>query len=118
MAVIPLCIFALSSKPDHIMKKILLTTIVAFIVGVSSISAQNSPLYSGKVLFDKFAANSEVIIEMTGFNYKYAGDWLRFMKLENDNVISFSRGRVTHHYDIRRITSIHEEGAFIKVLIR
>jgi hypothetical protein len=100
------------------MRKLLLATFLTVTLGASTILAQNSPLYSGKVLFDKFAANSEVIIEMTGFNYKYAGDWLRFMKLENDNVISFSRGRVTHHYDIRRITSIHEEGAFIKVLIR
>lgn len=100
------------------MKKALLTSAFTIVLGVSALFAQNSPMYSGKTLFDKFAANSEVIIDMPGFNYKYSGDWLRFMKLENDNVISFSRGRVTHHFDMRRVASIQEEGAYIKVLMR
>jgi len=100
------------------MKKLLLTSIFTLALGVSTLLAQNSPIYPGKVLFDKFAANSEVIVNITGFEYKYAGDWLRFMKLENDNVISFSRGRVTHQYDIRKIVLLQEEGNFIKVFIR
>ncbi len=100
------------------MKKVLLTSAFTVALGVSSLFAQNSPLYSGKTLFDKFSTNSEVIVNAPGYEYKYSGDWLRFMKLENDNVISFSRGRVTHHFDMRRVVSIQEEGNFVKVLIR
>ncbi|MCF8258251.1 MAG: hypothetical protein K9J06_11895 [Flavobacteriales bacterium] len=100
------------------MKKLLLTSVLALTLGVVAAFAQNSPIYTSKVLFDKFAANSEVIININGYEYKYAGDWLRFMKIENDNVISFSRGRVAHHYDIRKIVLIQEEGNFLKVFIR
>jgi len=100
------------------MKKFILTSVFTLVLGISTLLAQNSPIYAGKVLFDKFAANSEVILNITGFEYKYSGDWLRFMKLENDNVISFSRGRVTHHYDIRKVVLLQEEGNFVKVFIR
>lgn len=100
------------------MKKFLITSVLTLVLGISTLLAQNSPIYPGKVLFDKFAANSEVIVNITGFEYKYAGDWLRFMKLENDNVISFSRGRVAHQYDIGKIVLLQEEGNFVKVFIR
>jgi hypothetical protein len=100
------------------MKKLLFTSLIALFFCISTSIAQNAPIYSGKVIFDKFAANSEVIMDIPGFTYKYSGDWLRFMKLENDNVISFSRGRVTHHYDIRKIVVLQEEGTFIKVFMR
>lgn len=100
------------------MKKFLLTSVFTLGLGIFSLFAQNSPLHSGKVLFDKFAANNEVIVNITGFEYKYSGDWLRFMKLENENVISFSRGRVTHQYDLRKIVLLQEEGNYVKVYIR
>ncbi len=100
------------------MKKAILTTVFSILLGVSGLMAQNSPLYSGKDLFDKFTGTSEVIMDVQGFSYKYSGDWLRFMKLENDNAISFSRGRVTHHYDLRRVVLLQEEGSFVKVFVR
>jgi hypothetical protein len=100
------------------MKKLLFTSVIALFMGIASTFAQSSPIFTGKVLFDKFAANSEVIMDIPGFTYKYSGDWLRFMKLENDNVISFSRGRVTHHYDIRKIVLLEEEGNYVKVFLR
>lgn len=100
------------------MKKVILTTILALFLGISSLLAQNTPIYSGKDIFDKFSATSQVTMEVQGFTYKYSGDWLRFMKLENDNTISFSRGRVTHHYDLRRMVLIQEEVNFIRAFIR
>lgn len=100
------------------MKKLILTSFFALMLGIASTFAQNSPLYPGKTVFEKFTATNEVIMEVQGFTYKYSGDWLRFMKLVNDNTISFSRGRVTHHYDIRRIVLLQEEGNFLKVFIR
>lgn len=100
------------------MKRFLLTSVFAFIVGLTSVLAQNSPLYSGKDLVNKLTAYNEVILNITGFEYKYGGEWLRTMTLENDNVISFTRGRVSHQYDARRIVLLQEEGNYVKVYIR
>jgi hypothetical protein len=37
------------------------------------------------------------------------------MKLEDDNTLSFTRGRVKHTFDLRKVTFIQDEGRFIKV---
>ncbi len=100
------------------MKRSLFLFLVSAMISSAAAIAQNSPLYSGKELYDRFAATNQVEVDVQGFNYKYSGDWLRFMKLENDNTISFSRGSVTHSFDLRRVVLLQEERSFIKVLIR
>jgi hypothetical protein len=116
--VAPPLTFAKSTKTTFIMIKAILSAFFVMLLSTGSLMAQNSPLCSGKDIFDKFTATSEVIMDVQGFTYKYSGDWLRFMKLENDNAISFSRGRVTHHYDLRRVVLLQEEGNFVKVFVR
>lgn len=100
------------------MRNIIITTVISVLFCIASVSAQNSPLLKGKDMYDRFAATGQVEVDVQGFNYKYSGDWLRFMKLENENTISFSRGNVTHSFDLRRVVLLQEERNFIKVFIR
>jgi hypothetical protein len=100
------------------MRNIIIATVISLLSCIGSVSGQNAPLLKGKDLYDRFAATSLVEVDVQGFNYKYSGDWLRFMKLENENTISFSRGSVTHSFDLRRVVLLQEERSFIKVFIR
>jgi len=100
------------------MRNFISTTALLLTLGTMTALGQNAPMLKGKDMYDRFAASSEVIMDVQGFTYKYSGDWLRFMKLDNDNAISFSRGTVTHTYDIRRAVLMQEERNFIKVFIR
>ena len=58
---------------------------------------------------------NEVVFIVPGFEYNYNGEWLRGMKLEDNNTISFTRGKVVHYYDLRKILLVQDEGAYIRV---
>lgn len=88
----------------------------ALFVGLSVASmAQDAPMYGGEKLYETLSKVTEVVVKMPGFEYQYVGEWLNMMKLEDPNTISFSRGRVKHSFDLRRIIFIQDEGRFIKI---
>lgn len=98
------------------MKKILIPALALMLIGSSGLIAQNSPLLgSGQKVYELLSRTNEVVVHMPGFEYQYVGDWLGGMKLEDENTISFTRGRVKHTFDLRKVALIQDEGRFIKV---
>ncbi|MFM1875830.1 MAG: hypothetical protein RL266_1567 [Bacteroidota bacterium] len=58
---------------------------------------------------------NEIVINMPGWEYKYAGNWISTMQIEGDHTVTFTRGKVTHSYDLSKAVFIQEEGSFVKV---
>lgn len=58
---------------------------------------------------------NEVIVNMQGWEYKYTGNWISTMTLEGDHTVTFTRGKVTHSYDLSKAVFIQEEGNYVKV---
>ncbi len=61
---------------------------------------------------------NEVVINMVGWDYKYAGNWVNTMVIEGDHTLTFMRGKVTHSYDLSRVVFIQEEGNYVKLWIK
>jgi hypothetical protein len=58
---------------------------------------------------------NEVVINMPGWEYKYSGNWISTMQIEGDYTVTFTRGKVTHSYDMSKAVFIQEEGSYVKV---
>lgn len=56
-----------------------------------------------------------VIVNMPGWEYKYTGNWLPSLTIEGDNTLTFTRGKVTHSYDLSKAVFVQEEGNYVKV---
>lgn len=99
---------------NHSMRKILLASTL-FVALTLTAMAQNAPIYGSEKLYETLTKVTEVVVKMPGFEYQYVGEWLNMMKLEDANTISFSRGRVKHSFDLRRIVFIQDEGRYVKL---
>lgn len=98
------------------MKRLLVPAMALMLWGTMDVSAQSGPILgSGQKVYELLSRTNEVVIHMPGYEYQYVGDWLGGMKLEDDNTISFTRGRVKHTFDLRKVAFIQDEGRFIKV---
>lgn len=98
------------------MKTLRMAAMALMLLGASAAHAQNGPILgSGQKVYELLSRTNEVVIHMPGYEYQYVGDWLGGMKLEDDNTLSFTRGRVKHTFDLRKVTFIQDEGRFIKV---
>lgn len=58
---------------------------------------------------------NEIVVNMPGWEYKYVGNWVATMTIEGDHTLTFTRGKVTHSYDLSKAVFIQEEGSFVKV---
>ncbi|MBK8341193.1 MAG: hypothetical protein IPK99_14885 [Flavobacteriales bacterium] len=97
------------------MRHFLLAAAFALLTALPSLYAQEGPMLSGQRLVELFTKVNEVVFIVPGFEYNYNGEWLRGMKLEDNNTISFTRGKVVHYYDLRKIVLVQDEGAYIRV---
>ena len=97
------------------MRQLLLGAAFALLTTLPTACAQEGPLLSGQRLVELFTKVNEVVFIVPGFEYNYNGEWLRGMKLEDNNTISFTRGKVVHYYDLRKIVLVQAEGAYIRV---
>ncbi|MBP6390061.1 MAG: hypothetical protein KA175_17535 [Flavobacteriales bacterium] len=97
------------------MRQILLGAAFALLTTLPALYAQDGPMLSGQRLLELFGKVDQVIMIVPGFEYTYNGEWLRGMKLEDPNTISFTRGKVVHYYDLRHITMVQDEGGYIRV---
>ena len=61
---------------------------------------------------------NEVIVVMEGFDYKYTGNWKNAMEINDNHALSFSRGKVTHTFDLSKVMFIQEEGKWVKLWLR
>ena len=100
------------------MKRILFVTIFSLTLWASTAFAQSEPMYTGVGIVDMLKKVNEVVVIMTGYEYTYNGEWLQTMKLEDSNTVSFTRGRVKHSFDLRKIAMIQDEGRYIKLWIK
>jgi len=103
---------------DRPMKKVLCSLAFGLLMFTSTLSAQNGPMYGGEGLVDILKKVNEVQVNMQGYEYTYNGEWLQTMKLEDGNTVSFTRGRVKHSYDLRKVAMIQDEGRYIKLWLR
>lgn len=100
------------------MKRFLLIIAIGLGLSLTLVSAQNGPMYGGEAIVEMLKGVNEVQVLINGFEYTYNADWLSGVKLEDANTVSFSRGRVRHSYDMRKITMIQDEGRYIKVWMK
>ncbi|MBP9151041.1 MAG: hypothetical protein K9G46_12635 [Flavobacteriales bacterium] len=61
---------------------------------------------------------NEVIVNMPGWEYKYSGNWISSLTIEGDYTATFTRGKITHSYDLSKAIFIQEEGTFVKVWLK
>lgn len=99
------------------MKYLLPLVIVLLFAGTTNVIAQDA-MYSKQVYMEKLESVNEVMITMAGWDYKYSGNWMNSMSIENGHTLTFSRGKVTHSYDLRKVTFLQEEGKYVKLWFR
>jgi hypothetical protein len=75
-------------------------------------------MYSKDDFMKKLTAVKEIHVNMPGWEYTYGGAWTQTMVIENDYTLSFTRGNVTHSYDLRKITYLQEEGSYARLWFR
>ena len=97
------------------MRQLLLGAAFALLTTVTALHAQDGPLLSGQRLFELLSKVDQVIMMLPGYEYTYNAEWLRGMKLDDPNTISFTRGKVVHYYDLRHIKMVQDEGGYIRV---
>ena len=100
------------------MKRFFLLALLSLILGTSTAFAQGEPMYTGSGVVDMLKNVNEVVVVMTGYEHSYTAEWLQTMKLEDPNTVSFTRGRVKHSFDLRKIAMIQDEGRYIKLWIK
>ena len=96
------------------MKKLLfiLTLVVA---GFATTANAQDPLYSNEEFKKILESYSEIIVVMPGFDYKYTGNWITTMEVSGNHALSFTRGQVTHSYDLSKVTFVQQEGKWVKL---
>jgi hypothetical protein len=100
------------------MKRFFLLALLSLTLGTSTAFAQGEPMYTGAGVVDMLKNVNEVVVVMTGYEHSYTAEWLQTMKLEDSNTVSFTRGRVKHSFDLRKIAMIQDEGRYIKLWIK
>lgn len=96
------------------MKKLLLILVLAFAGFNSSVQAQD-PMYSNEDFKKILGSYNEIIVAMNGFDYKYTGNWITTMEISSNHALSFTRGKVTHSFDLSKVTFVQEEGKWVKL---
>ena len=96
------------------MKRFLIILSVVFLGLSSAVNAQD-PLYSNEDFKKMLDSYSEVIVVMDGFDYKYTGNWKTTMEIKGNHALVFTRGKVTHSFDLTKVTFVQEEGHWVKL---
>jgi len=60
----------------------------------------------------------EIIVVMVGYDYKYTGNWTNTMEITGNHALTFTRGKVTHSYNLSRVTFMQEEGNYVKLWLK
>ena len=81
-------------------------------------SFAQDPLYP-KAEFQKILETyDEIVVNMDGWEYKYSGNWTNTMSIDHDHALTFTRGKVTHSYDLSKVVFVQEEGNYVKLRIK
>ncbi len=80
-------------------------------------SAQDA-MYSNDEFKKTLESYTEVIVTLEGFEYKYTGNWLTTMEINEKHALSFTRGKVTHTYNLANVAYMQEEGKWVKLWLR
>lgn len=98
--------------------KHLFSLALIFALAAPFTSFAQDAMYS-KSEFEKILQTyNEVVVDMPGWNYKYSGNWLGTMQIVEDATLTFSRGRVVHSYDLKKVAFVQEEGNYVKLYFR
>ncbi len=98
------------------MKYLFSLGIVALLSNPFDSSAQ--AMYKKEDLKRILETYDEVVMNMPGWEYKYSGNWISTLTIEGDYTVAFTRGKVTHSYDLSKAILIQEEGSFVKVWLK
>lgn len=98
------------------MKYLFSLGIVALLSNPFDSSAQ--AMYKKEDLKRILETYDEVVMNMPGWEYKYSGNWISTLTIEGDYTVAFTRGKVTHSYDLSKAIFIQEEGSFVKVWLK
>ena len=96
------------------MKTLLFILTLVFAGFTFSATAQD-PLYSNEDFKKILDSYNEIIVVMDGFDYKYTGNWVTTMEISGNHALSFTRGKVTHSFDLSKVTFVQEEGNWVKL---
>ncbi|MGB0368204.1 MAG: hypothetical protein ACPGU4_03360 [Flavobacteriales bacterium] len=77
-------------------------------------SAQDA-LYSNADFKKILESYKEIIVITEGFDYKYAGNWLTSLEIKGNHALTFTRGKVTHSFDLSKVVFVQEEGNYVKL---
>ncbi|MDB4656204.1 hypothetical protein OAE48_05070 [Flavobacteriales bacterium] len=72
-------------------------------------------LYSNADFKEILESYDEIIVVMNGFDYKYTGNWTNTMEISGNHALSFTRGKVTHSFDLTKVVFVQEEGNYVKL---
>lgn len=99
------------------MKYLFSLTIAVLLSNPFDLFAQDA-MYSKDVFMTKLSAAKEIAVNLQGWEYTYGGAWTQTMVIENESTLSFTRGNVTHSYDLKKLTYLQEEGSLVKLWFR
>ncbi|MDP6908191.1 MAG: hypothetical protein QF371_01735 [Flavobacteriales bacterium] len=99
------------------MKYLLSLGLVVLLSNPFSSSAQDA-MYSNEDFKNILGVYNEVIVVMQGFDYKYTGNWITTMEVSGEHALSFTRGKVTHTFDLSRVMFMQQEGKWVKLWLR
>ncbi|MCF8463301.1 MAG: hypothetical protein K9G41_00555 [Flavobacteriales bacterium] len=99
------------------MKYLLSLGLVVLLSNPFNLFAQDA-MYKKEDLKRILETYNEVVINMPGWEYKYSGNWISTMTIEGNHTVTFTRGKVTHSYDMSKAIFIQEEGSFVKVWLK
>lgn len=85
------------------------------IAGMSMSASAQEPLYSNEEFKKILDSYSEIIVVMDGFDYKYTGNWVTTMEISGNHALTFTRGAVTHSFDLNKVTFVQQEGKWVKL---
>ena len=96
------------------MKYLLSLGIIILLSNPFESSAQDA-MYSNVDFKKILETYNEIVIVMPGFDYKYTGNWTNTMEITGEHALTFTRGKVTHSYDLSKVVMVQEEGSYVRL---
>ncbi len=99
------------------MKYLLSLGLVILLSNPFDASAQDA-MYPNADFKKVLESYDEIIVVMPGFDYKYTGNWTNTMEITGNHALTFTRGKVTHSFDLSKVMFMQEEGNYVKLWLR
>ncbi|MFT5310506.1 MAG: hypothetical protein ACI8VL_001412 [Bacteroidia bacterium] len=106
--------YSLDLHKRNIMKYLLSLGLIVLLSNPFESFAQEA-MYSNADFKKILESYKEIIVITEGFDYKYTGNWISTMEISGNHALTFTRGKVTHSFNLTRVVFVQEEGKYVKL---